>query len=113
MSGWGRKQPESEQSNSICRINTRRIAAIRRVSIAHVESPRLSEHLSRKDGRGGSAEDESQTVAERRSEVGMLQEIELRSDARIISLVIYAIVGWVIIVAVKPLLDHLEAAGLI
>ncbi len=61
------------------------------MSFAYVESPRLSEHLSRKDGRGGSAEDESQAVAERRREVGMLQEIELRCDARIISLVIYAI----------------------
>ena len=43
--------------------------------------------------------------------VGMLQEIKPRSEARIMSLVIYAIMGWVIIVAVKPLLDQLETAG--
>ena len=45
--------------------------------------------------------------------LGMLQEIKPRSEARIMSLVIYAIMGWVIIVAVKPLLDHLETAGLV
>ncbi len=45
--------------------------------------------------------------------VGMLQEIKPRSEARIMSLVIYAIMGWVIIVAVKPLLDQLETAGFI
>ncbi len=45
--------------------------------------------------------------------VGMLQEIKPRSEARVMSLVIYAIMGWVIIVAVKPLLDHLETAGFI
>jgi len=43
--------------------------------------------------------------------VGMLQEIRPRSEARITSLVIYAVMGWVIIVAIKPLLDHLETAG--
>lgn len=42
---------------------------------------------------------------------GMLQEIRPRSEARVLSLVIYAIMGWVIVVAVKPLLDHLETAG--
>lgn len=45
--------------------------------------------------------------------IGMLQEIKPRSEARILSLVIYAVMGWVIIVAVKPLLDHLETAGLV
>lgn len=43
--------------------------------------------------------------------VGMLQEIKPRSEARIMSLVIYAIMGWVIIVAVKPLLAQLETIG--
>jgi hemolysin III len=43
--------------------------------------------------------------------VGMLQEIKPRSEARIMSLVIYAIMGWVIVVAIKPLLDHLHTAG--
>ena len=45
--------------------------------------------------------------------VGMLQEIKPRSEARIMSLVIYAIMGWVVIVAVQPLLDHLETAGFV
>jgi hemolysin III len=43
--------------------------------------------------------------------VGMLQEIKPRSEARVTSLVIYAVMGWVIIVAIKPLLDQFETAG--
>ena len=43
--------------------------------------------------------------------VGMLQEIRPRSEARVTSLVIYAVMGWVIIVAIKPLLDNFESAG--
>lgn len=45
--------------------------------------------------------------------IGMLQEMKPRSEARIMSLVIYAVMGWVIIIAVKPLLDHLETAGFV
>ena len=45
--------------------------------------------------------------------LGMLQEIKPRSDARVMSLVIYAVMGWVIIVAVRPLLDHLAIAGFV
>jgi hemolysin III len=45
--------------------------------------------------------------------IGMLQEIKPRSEARIMSLVIYAVMGWVIIIAVKPLLSHLETAGFV
>ena len=45
--------------------------------------------------------------------VGMLQEIKPRSDARVMSLVIYAVMGWVIVVAVRPLLDHLAIAGFV
>jgi len=45
--------------------------------------------------------------------VGMLQEIKPRSEARIMSLVIYAIMGWVIIIAVKPLLASLPMAGFV
>ncbi len=44
---------------------------------------------------------------------GMLQEIKPRSEARVMSLIIYAIMGWVIVVAIKPLLEHLETAGFI
>ena len=45
--------------------------------------------------------------------VGMLQEIKPRSEARIMSLVIYAIMGWVIVIAFKPLLASLPMAGFI
>lgn len=45
--------------------------------------------------------------------IGILQEIKPRSEARILSLVIYAVMGWVIIVAVKPLLHHIDTAGFI
>ena len=43
--------------------------------------------------------------------VGMLQEIKPRSEARILSLVIYAVMGWIVLVAVKPLLASLGLAG--
>lgn len=42
---------------------------------------------------------------------GMLQEIKPRSEARILSLVIYALMGWIILVAVEPLLLALGHAG--
>ena len=45
--------------------------------------------------------------------VGMLQEIKPRSEARIMSLVIYALMGWVAIIAVQPLLLHLSTAGFV
>lgn len=43
--------------------------------------------------------------------IGMLQEIKPRSDARLMSVAIYAIMGWVIVIAVRPLLNKLETAG--
>jgi len=43
--------------------------------------------------------------------VGMLQEIKPRSEARILSLVIYAVMGWIVLVAIKPLLASLGLAG--
>ncbi|WPP00225.1 hemolysin III family protein [Pseudomonas sp. HR96] len=43
--------------------------------------------------------------------VGMLQEIKPRSEARILSIVIYALMGWIVLVAVKPLLAALGTAG--
>jgi hemolysin III len=43
--------------------------------------------------------------------IGMLQEIKPRSEARILSLVIYALMGWIVLVAVKPLLASLGTAG--
>ena len=43
--------------------------------------------------------------------VGMLQEIKPRSEARILSLVIYAVMGWIVLVAIEPLLASLGLAG--
>lgn len=45
--------------------------------------------------------------------LGMLQEIKPRSEARVMSLIIYAVMGWVIVVAIQPLLEHLETAGFV
>ena len=45
--------------------------------------------------------------------LGMLQEIKPRSEARVLSLVIYALMGWIVLVAVKPLLAALGTAGFI
>ena len=45
--------------------------------------------------------------------IGMLQEIKPRSEARIMSLVIYAVMGWIVLVAIKPLLASLGLAGFI
>jgi hemolysin III len=43
--------------------------------------------------------------------IGMLQEIKPRSEARVLSLVIYALMGWIVLVAIKPLLAALGLAG--
>jgi len=43
--------------------------------------------------------------------VGMLQEIKPRSEARILSLVIYALMGWIVVIAIEPLLANLGLAG--
>lgn len=43
--------------------------------------------------------------------VGMLQEIKPRSEARVLSLVIYAVMGWIVLVAVVPLMNALGSAG--
>ena len=43
--------------------------------------------------------------------IGMLQEIKPRSEARVLSLVIYAVMGWIILVAVQPLLAALGREG--
>lgn len=43
--------------------------------------------------------------------IGMLQEIKPRSEARILSIMIYALMGWIVLVAVKPLLQTLGTAG--
>ncbi|WP_332821547.1 PAQR family membrane homeostasis protein TrhA [Pseudomonas sp.] len=43
--------------------------------------------------------------------IGMLQEIKPRSEARVLSLVIYALMGWIVLVAVKPLIAALSVAG--
>lgn len=43
--------------------------------------------------------------------LGMLQEIKPRSEARVLSLVIYALMGWIVLVAVEPLLASLGLSG--
>lgn len=43
--------------------------------------------------------------------LGMLQEIKPRSEARVLSLVIYATMGWIVLVAIEPLLARLGVAG--
>ncbi|WP_226686863.1 PAQR family membrane homeostasis protein TrhA [Stutzerimonas stutzeri] len=43
--------------------------------------------------------------------IGMAQEIKPRSEARVLSLVIYAVMGWIVLVAVKPLFAALGGAG--
>lgn len=43
--------------------------------------------------------------------LGMLQELKPRSSARVLSVVIYAVMGWVVLVAVGPLLNALGIAG--
>jgi len=43
--------------------------------------------------------------------IGMLQEIKPRSEARVLSIIIYALMGWIVLVAVKPLLATLGTAG--
>ena len=43
--------------------------------------------------------------------IGMLQEIKPRSEARVLSLVIYAAMGWIVLIAVGPLLRSLGGEG--
>lgn len=43
--------------------------------------------------------------------IGMLQEIKPRSEARVLSLVIYAVMGWIVLLAIKPLLANLGLPG--
>ena len=45
--------------------------------------------------------------------IGMLQEIKPRSEARVMSLVIYAVMGWIVLVAIRPLLENLGIAGFV
>ncbi|HLD66912.1 MAG TPA: hemolysin III family protein [Pseudomonas sp.] len=43
--------------------------------------------------------------------LGMLQEIKPRSEARVLSIVIYALMGWIVLVAVDPLIAGLGTTG--
>lgn len=43
--------------------------------------------------------------------IGIFQEIKPRSEARVMSIVIYAVMGWIVLVAVKPLMAALGMAG--
>ncbi|WP_447590582.1 PAQR family membrane homeostasis protein TrhA [Aquipseudomonas campi] len=43
--------------------------------------------------------------------IGMLQEIKPRSEARVLSIIIYAVMGWIVLIAVKPLIAALGSTG--
>jgi hemolysin III len=43
--------------------------------------------------------------------VGGLQELWLKSEARVLSVIIYVVMGWVVVVAMVPLLQALGTAG--
>jgi hemolysin III len=43
--------------------------------------------------------------------IGMLQEIKPRSEARVLSLIIYAVMGWIVLIAIEPLLAALGRTG--
>lgn len=43
--------------------------------------------------------------------IGMLQEIKPRSEARVLSLIIYAVMGWIVLIAVYPLIAALGMTG--
>ena len=43
--------------------------------------------------------------------IGMLQEIKPRSEARVLSLIIYALMGWIVLIAVNPLIAALGMTG--
>jgi hemolysin III len=45
--------------------------------------------------------------------IGIMQEIKPRSEARVMSIVIYAVMGWIVLVAVKPLIAALGMAGFV
>ncbi|KGF62259.1 PAQR family membrane homeostasis protein TrhA [Pseudomonas lutea] len=45
--------------------------------------------------------------------IGILQEIKPRSEARVMSIVIYAVMGWIVLVAVKPLMAALGMTGFV
>lgn len=45
--------------------------------------------------------------------IGMLQEIKPRSEARVLSIVIYAVMGWIVLIAVKPLIAAFGMEGFI
>lgn len=45
--------------------------------------------------------------------IGILQEIKPRSEARVMSIVIYALMGWIVLVAVNPLIAALGMTGFI
>lgn len=43
--------------------------------------------------------------------IGMLQEIKPRSEARVLSIIIYAVMGWIVLIALKPLITALGTTG--
>ncbi len=45
--------------------------------------------------------------------LGMAQEFKPVSQTRVLSVVIYAVMGWIVLVAIRPLLDRLGTAGVV
>ncbi len=45
--------------------------------------------------------------------IGMFQEFKPRSERRILSLIIYSVMGWIILVALHPLLQRIAMAGFV
>ena len=43
--------------------------------------------------------------------IGMMQELKPRSEARVLSVVIYGVMGWIVLVAIDPLLNNLGKVG--
>ena len=43
--------------------------------------------------------------------IGMLQEIKPRTEARVLSIIIYAVMGWIVLIAIKPLIAALGTTG--
>lgn len=43
--------------------------------------------------------------------IGMLQEIKPRSEARVLSIIIYAVMGWIVLIALNPLIAALGTTG--
>jgi len=44
---------------------------------------------------------------------GMLQELVLKTKRRILSVVIYLVMGWIVVIAIRPLMEAMPARGIV